>query len=375
MTNPCQAPYWSTRDRFWHVTRYAEVAALLERQDLGVSDIGNAVAEVASRSGTDLSGLIEALARIPVFLNPPAHGPERRIFARTLAGASAADIERIVLRYLAGIRRTALDAGGMDAASDFSDVIAMGVLADLMDLPEADIPMLNELTRGVLALTNRGISLPLLRTLNAKACQCIDYLVDVVRRRRARPGDDAVSRMLALVGDEDERHAASRLYALLMVGTETSATFLSHSALRLIEHPEEREMLAGRPDMLERGVEELIRLSTPARFSTRWSRVDAAIGDVVVPAGQGIMLDFHAANRDPAVFQRPDAVDLENTVPHLSFSEGLHLCLGSRFARIEGRLGVAELLALPPMRLVRETTAVPGIDLLPRLQSLPVEFI
>jgi cytochrome P450 len=186
----------------------------------------------------------------------------------------------------------------------------------------------------VLALTNRGASLTLLRTLNTRARQSIDYLVDVVRRRRARPGDDAVSRMLSIVGDEDERHIASRLYALLMVGTETSATFLSHAALRLIEHPGEREMLAARPDMLDRGIEELLRLGTPARFSTRRCREDVSIGDVVVPAGQVMHLDLYAANRDPSAFRHPEAVDLENEVPHLSFSEGLHLCLGARFARL-----------------------------------------
>ncbi|MGE0666974.1 MAG: cytochrome P450 [Sphingomonadales bacterium] len=374
MSSPWQPPHFFPRYRRWLVTRYADVSDLLRRSELEVANVGRGTRGLGERSGFDMTGLVDTLDHMPLFLNPPLHSPERRIFARTLGLVSSQDIERIVHRHLGRIRDRALADGGLDGVSDLADVIAMGVFTDLLGLPESDIAMLCELTAGVLGVTNRDATLSLYRKLSARADQCIDYLVEAVRRRRADPGEDAISRMLSVAGEEDERHTAARLYGLLAAATETSATFLSHSILRLIEHPEERAMLAANPDKLDRGVEELLRLTTPARYSLRHGLEDVIIGDIVIPAEVPIMLDLYLANRDPAAFRNPEIIDLDNKVPILTFSEGLHGCVGARFARIEGRLMLEELLALPSLGQSGPIVEGEVVDLLPRLKSIPLAF-
>lgn len=100
-----------------------------------------------------------------------------------------------------------------------------------------------------------------------------------------------------------------------------------------------------------------MRYDTPLQMFERWVLDDIRIGDTVIRRGAEVALLFESANRDPARFERPDALDLVRTDnPHLSFGAGIHYCLGAPLARRELEASFGALLAqgVPPMRLVAE---------------------
>ena len=163
---------------------------------------------------------------------------------------------------------------------------------------------------------------------------------------------------------------------LLIAGHETTVNLIGNGLLALLTHPEQRDLLRARPELLPAAVEEFLRFdspvhSTPARFAAE----DVEYAGVVIPAGAVVILSLAAANRDPDRF--PEAAELRvdrDAGGHTAFGHGLHHCLGAQLARIEGQEAIGALLAArPDMTLdadpaelaYRHSTLVRGLRTLP----------
>ena len=174
-----------------------------------------------------------------------------------------------------------------------------------------------------------------------------DFFDRVIERRRSRPGADLVS---ALVTAEEaggrltRDEAISTCVLLLQAGHETTSDLLGNAAIALFRHPEEMQRLRREPSLLGAGVEELLRYDTSVQMSMRLVVEDVQLDDVSVPAGSFAALVYGAANRDPAVFENPDRLDLGRRPTHLSLSAGSYFCLGNALARTELQAGLRVLL-------------------------------
>ena len=147
-------------------------------------------------------------------------------------------------------------------------------------------------------------------------------------------------------GQLPHRHALGILAVLLGAGIESTASLIGNAARLLAERPELAAQLRREPGLVPAFVEEAVRLESPFRFHYRAVARDCELGGVPLRVGHRLMLSWASANRDEAVFERPDEIDLHRRFPrhHMAFGRGIHFCVGAPLARLETRVVLEELL-------------------------------
>jgi cytochrome P450 len=185
------------------------------------------------------------------------------------------------------------------------------------------------------------------------------YLRDLIRDRRRRPTGDLMSE-LALVAEAGDKLTDDELVGtailLLNAGHEASVNGAANSWYALFRQPAALAALRADPELTPTAVDELLRFDTPAPMFERWVLEDIEVGGIRIPRGQELALQFAAANRDPAVFDRADDIVLDRTPnPYLSFGAGIHYCLGAPLAKLEFDIVFRRILErLPRLELAEE---------------------
>ncbi|GAA1180801.1 cytochrome P450 [Streptomyces hebeiensis] len=204
------------------------------------------------------------------------------------------------------------------------------------------------------------------------------YLLDLLKVKRATPGDDVVTRLAEQVdaGDITEQDAATLSAFLLFAGHETTANMIALSTITLLQHSEQIPRLMDETQVAV-AVEELLRhISIVHGGLRRTATQDIQVGDVTIRAGEGVIIPLGVVNRDPDVFTGPDALDLDraNSRQHLAFGYGIHQCLGQPLARVELQIVLPEVFRrLPDLKIAvpmeqitfKEDTVVYGVHDLP----------
>ena len=202
----------------------------------------------------------------------------------------------------------------------------------------------------------------------------------VIEDRRNDPRDDLISILCAaeIDGDRlDDESIVQETLLLLIGGDETSRHVITGGLLALIEHPEQRAWLAEDLDRLPVAVEELLRWVSPIKNMARTVTTEVEVRGQVLHEGDQVMLFYPSANRDEAVFDRADELDLtRDPNPHLAFGFGPHFCLGASLARLELRVMFRELLTrLPDLELASdEPLPYRPSNFICGLEAMPVRF-
>jgi cytochrome P450 len=166
------------------------------------------------------------------------------------------------------------------------------------------------------------------------------YLEDLIARRRQSLGDDLISELIRVEEDGDRLahdELVNLVAILLNAGTDTTRNQLAAAVQVLSDYPDQWALLAEHPELAPKAVEELMRHS-PIIFATvRVATTDIELGGVLIPEGACVFANTAAANRDPAIYDEPDRLDItrEGPAPMLTFGGGAHHCLGAHLARIE----------------------------------------
>ena len=178
-----------------------------------------------------------------------------------------------------------------------------------------------------------------------------DYMKRFTDEKRAHPGDDVLSRILALEGDEawPLEDLIGICISLTMAGLDTVTAAIGWTFLYLARDPDLRHRVIAEPDATSAFIEELLRLEPPAPLVVRLATQDVEVCGVAIPAGSIVMLNVATANRGPRRYPAPDVLDLEQVeLGHLTFGGGIHRCLGSHLARRGLRLVLEEFHRLIP---------------------------
>jgi cytochrome P450 len=166
------------------------------------------------------------------------------------------------------------------------------------------------------------------------------YLEDLIARRRQSLGDDLISELIRVEEDGDRLahdELVNLVAILLNAGTDTTRNQLAAAVQVLSDYPDQWALLAKHPELAPKAVEELMRHS-PIIFATlRVATTDIDLGGVLIPEGACVFANTAAANRDPAIYDDPDRLDItrDGPAPMLTFGGGVHHCLGAHLARIE----------------------------------------
>ncbi|MGH3150632.1 MAG: cytochrome P450 [Streptosporangiaceae bacterium] len=182
-----------------------------------------------------------------------------------------------------------------------------------------------------------------------------------LRQVIAAPG--RASLLAEVTGPLTETETISNAGVLLFGGIETTEGMIANAMLHLLSSPAGLEQVYADPGLVPAAIEESLRLEPAAAVVDRYATRDIRFGSAHIQAGDQVTVSIAGANRDPAVFARPDAFDIRrpNAGRHLAFAHGPHFCLGAHLARLETRIAIDTMLAmLPRLRLARPDPGRPS---------------
>jgi cytochrome P450 len=307
-----------------------------------------------------------------LFLDPPDHTRLRGIVSKAFTRRAVDALGPRVEQLVDDLCNAAADRGEIDVVDDFAYPLPIAVMCELLAIPEEDVAGFRRWSRDLAGVVDIPADLGVIAR-GAKAGEWfIDYFHDLIPKRRANPGDDLLSELIA-AEDAGDRLSHEELLAtcvqLVFAGHETTQNLISNGLLALLQQREEFARLRDDPSLVRTAIEELLRFDSPAQVSARWAKTDVDLDGQVIKPGEPILVFLGSANRDPEQFDAPDTVDVGRTDnKHLSFGGGVHFCLGGPLARLEARIAIPELARrFPDMELLdpdpprRPTLALRGL--------------
>ncbi len=295
---------------------------------------------------------------------PPEHTRLRRPVARAFARGH---VERLRprVREIAAALLAEVDGAGFDAVADYAEPLPVLVICELLGVPASHAHDLRDWSQAIVRMYEVEPSSQVEAAAVAAAADFAGLVRELAAERRTAPRDDLISDLVATELSGDEVVAAVVL--LLNAGHEASVNAFGNGLAAMLD----RGLRPGAD--AARCVEEMLRFDSPLQLFERTATEDVEVAGVVVREGQRIASLLGSANRDPAVFARPDdfVVDRDPN-PHLAFGVGVHFCLGAPLARMELVESVTALwAAYPDLRLVGDPESR-GTFVLRGNRSVPV---
>ena len=334
--------------RVFSVFRHADCQEIL-RDDATFSSVFR-IADVAGAAGG---------GDLPELPPPSMLGTDGAEHARLRSLVNKAFTPRIVQRLeprmheIAGeLVDRALEAGEVDLVQALTYPLPVTVIAEIIGIPVEDRARFKHWSDEAISVLGTGFfggidaarlrrQLALLEEMNA-------YFVPLAEAREREPREDL------LTGLVQARHEGSRLShqemlqmltLILVAGNETTTTLIGNAVLELVAHPGELIRLRREPGLLPGAIEEVLRFASPVQFDPRRATRDVELHDQKIRENDMVLSWLGSANRDEAVFERPDVFDISRPKgPHLAFGFGVHYCLGANLARLEAEVALGALL-------------------------------
>jgi cytochrome P450 len=286
-------------------------------------------------------------------MEPPSHTRLRRLVSAAFARGH---VERLRpwVEDLAGrlVDELVERSGGeepVDVLSGMAEQLPVEVIAELLGVPEADRPLLRPWSNAIVKMYEYGRTTAVEEAAERAAAEFVAYLRELAADRREHLGEDLISRLVGVRDADGDRLTEDELVTtcilLLNAGHEATVNVTGNGLLALLRHPDQLIRLRADRGLLPTAIEEFMRFDSPLQLFERTATADVEIGGVTVQEGQKIAALLGSANRDPAVFADPDALDVgRSDNPHISFGAGVHFCLGAPLARVELQASFGALL-------------------------------
>lgn len=310
--------------------------------------------------GNDLRSNVDQVdAKVLLFLDPPDHTRLRRLVSKAFTPRTVERLRPHVAELVDGFLGDIAGGEPTDLMSTLAYPLPVTVICELLGVPVADRELFGPWSSDASRLLDGNIDEETANRGIVAMMQLLNYLNGLFDERRAAPRDDLVSHLLA-VEDEGDRLAEDELRAtvllLFVAGHETTMNLIGNGTVALMRNRDQWQRLVDDPSLAPSAVEEVLRYDGPVHITGRIATQDLEVGGVIVEKGQQATTLLAAANRDPARFADPDRLDI--TRPdnqHVTFSYGMHYCLGAALARLEGQEVFAAMARrFPNLQLAEE---------------------
>ncbi|GAA2637116.1 cytochrome P450 [Streptomyces vastus] len=351
----------------WLVPRHADVSALLRDRRLGRTyqhrftheDFGRTAPPAEHEPFHVLNdhGMLD--------LEPPDHTRIRRLVSKAFTPRTVERLRPYVHKLANELVADLVADGGGDLLTTVAEPLPVAVIAEMLGIPESDRAPLRPWSADICGMYELNPSQETAAKAVRASVEFTEYLRELIAVRRKEPGDDLISGLIVAYEEGDrltEQEMISTCVLLLNAGHEATVNATVNGWWALFRNPDQLAALRADRGLLSTAVEELMRYDTPLQLFERWVLDEIEIDGTVIPRGSEVALLFGSANHDPAVFTRPEELDLarqEN--PHISFSAGIHYCIGAPLARIELAASLGALLdRAPTLRLAAEPRRKPN---------------
>lgn len=281
-------------------------------------------------------------------MDPPDHTRIRRLVAGTFTPRAIAGLEPFVRETTDRLLADIAPGAPFDVIGALAFPLPIAVISHLLGVPEEDREQFRRWGHDVAATLEPRLDKEPDPGVAASEVALTRYLRDLVASRRQAPDDSLLSRLVA-AEEEGERLSSDELVAtallVLVAGFETTVNLIGNGTKALMEAPGQWELLRSDPALAPAAVEELLRFDSPVQLTSRTATEELELEGRTVPLGKNVVVAIGGANRDPAAFESPDRLDIarSDAQRHLSFSLGIHHCLGAALARLEGRVAFEAL--------------------------------
>lgn len=269
--------------------------------------------------------------------------------------------------------------GEMDLVKDYAYPLPINVISEMLGVPYEDREKLKDWSSAIAT----GLGWGKQDATVAKNLQEFgEYTKQLVERKRMNPSDDLISQLIAIEaeGDRlDESELISMITLLIFAGHETTSNLIATGSMMLFENPKQLELLKKDLRLIPSAIEELLRYNGPSTaVGPRFAKEDVEISGNKIKKGDMVLVMVKAANRDEKIFTDSEDLDITRKInQHLAFGHGMHMCLGSPLARLEGEIAFNSLLRRMPnlsLKIPKEKVEWQFNLSSQSIDSLPVTF-
>jgi len=308
------------------------------------------------------------------------HTRLRRLVAPSFSPRAADHLRPFMREVMNSLIDPIVAQGHCDLAVDICEHYPIPIICELLGAPKSDWQFFSRVAEDVLRIFDANNANEIDLILAAQA-DLDAYVRQLISERRNSPADDLITSLIAAeeAGDKlSENELVSMVEAVIIGGTDTTRNQLGCSVALFAEHPEQWKLLAERPELAGKAVEETMRYFGAVRSTGRFASEDIEYKGVLFPKGTLVVPSLVLANRDSAVFNEPNTFDITREPagqPQMTFGAGIHYCLGAALARAEQQEALPLLAQrLPNLRINGDVIWKPSTVAIFGPECLPIAF-
>jgi len=361
--------------------RYEDCSSLLRDNRLGRGEPGSPAEYLGLTQEEYDARFPRSAGRVESMLglDPPDHTRLRSLVAKAFTPKTVEALRPRIQELTSGL----LDGleGEVDVIPELALKLPITVIGEMLGVPREDhAGLLAPIKVVVRSLATFEPNLEEFSEIYEASGVIDDYFQELVNHKRASPAQDMLSELIQAedAGDKlTEAELLATIMLLFVAGYETTTNLIGNGLRALLFFPDQMRRLRDDPGLVKAAVEEMLRYDSPVQFTARVALRDGLeVAGVPIAKGTQIIVLLGGANRDPRVYDRADSFDVGRSgPPPISFSGGIHYCLGAALARAEGQIVFDSLLARysaiepawpedkPPV--YRDSAVLRGLETLP----------
>ena len=317
--------YRDEKNKLWGITRHADVMDVERRSS------------VFSSEGVYRAVLSPGESNM-IAQDDPRHRQQRMLVQPQLTHAGVATRTAEVEALVAELVAEAVAQGEFDVVELIAGQLPARMTARLLGFPEEMWPEVKSWSERLMRTDMRDRDPLIMNEFIDANREFLGAMMPIIEEVSACPRNDFMSiwANAEIDGQKLPPEAIFHEVGLFIAGgAETTRTAISHGLRAFVDHPDQWEEMAAKPELINSAVEEVLRWVTPLNNFFRMALTDDVVGSQPIAAGDRIIMLYPSANRDEAVFKNPFEFDIHrNPNPHLSFGFGTHLCIGANLARL-----------------------------------------
>jgi cytochrome P450 len=335
LLDEARAGSWIVRAPLGYVvTRYEDVVAILRERRFH-----QAVNMLVEMSGITNQEFLDRRRVSILTAEGDEHSRLRRLVAPAFTPKAADRLRPFMREVVNGLLDPIVPTGRSELVADVCEPYPIPIICELLGAPKEDWKLFARWAPDILRIFNFDFERDLPIIMQAQD-ELGEYAHALIQERRQRPGDDLLTALIQAeeAGDRlSTEELQTMVEAVLVAGTDTTRNQLGCAVAVFAEHPDQWALLAARPELAPRAVEEAMRYLGAVRGTARIASEDIEYRGVVFPAGTLVNTSFVGSNTDPNEWDDPQRFDItrEGGAPQLTFGSGIHYCLGAWLARAE----------------------------------------